>query len=117
VTRRFTGETAKRLRDAWRVRDAAALTAALHRRAVLTADGLSAETHAVRGGGAVATALLQLTAGLPEPGLELAEANGSPAIVLRSHGTVRGVVVLEVRRHAVTRVWAVFTPSKLSTWT
>lgn len=117
MTRRSTGEMAGRLLHAWRVRDAAALRAVLHPRAVLTADGVGAAAHAVRGAGAVATAVLQLTAELPDAGLELSEANGAPAIVLRSQGGVRGVVVLEIRRRTVLRLWAVFTPAKLSTWT
>lgn len=119
-------QAATRLVDAWRGRDAAALAATLHPHAVLTAEGLDAVTEPVRGADAVATTLLHLTAGAAPDRLTagagpdrltLAEANGGPAIVLRSADAVRGVVVLEARRGVVTRLWAVFTPAKLRTWT
>ncbi|UUT36036.1 hypothetical protein [Microbacterium elymi] len=50
--------------------------------------------------------------------LELAEATGMPAILLRTPGGgVRGVVVVESRRHLVIRLWAMFNPAKLTMWT
>ncbi|QAY60108.1 hypothetical protein ET475_08970 [Microbacterium protaetiae] len=109
-------DAAQRLLTAWQARDAAALAAALHRRVSLTAEGVEALVDPVRGAAAVAATLLHLDAG---PGrLTLTEATGMPAILLRTaEGRVRAVVVVESRRHLVIRLWAVFNPAKLTTWT
>jgi len=115
--RRRADEATARLVQAWRARDAGVLAGLLHPSVVLTADGLDGVAHApVRGATAVAETLLRLTTP-PAPGeLSAAIANGVPAVVVHSSGTTRGVVVVEVRRGLVTRLWAVFNPLKLSTW-
>nr|WP_274635984.1 hypothetical protein [Microbacterium bovistercoris] len=118
MRRRHAGAdaAAQRLLAAWQARDAAAVTAVLHRRASLTADGVGTLTEPVRGAADVTATLLHLTDGAGR--LELAEATGMPAILLRMpSGGVRGVVVVESRRHLVIRLWAMFNPAKLTMWT
>lgn len=110
-------DAARHLIDAWRAQDAAVLTRVLHRRVVLTTDGLgSTADHPVRGAPGVAAALLRMTPPEVRHEWELSEATGMPGIVLRRDGRVHGVIVVETRRGHITRLWGVFNPLKLTTW-
>jgi hypothetical protein len=116
-SRREADHATGRLLGAWRARDAAVLAGVLHRRVVFTADGLGAVADIpIRGVEAVTATLLHLTSRSAPEDLSATVANGAPAILLRASGSTRGVVVVEVRHGLVTRLWAVFSPRKLSSW-
>ncbi|MEQ6896620.1 hypothetical protein [Microbacterium sp. KR10-403] len=115
--RRAAQTTVRRLLDAWRAGDAAAVAAVLHPRVTLTIDAAAPGDAPAGGAPAVAAALLGLSHGIEPEGFSLVEATGMPGILLRTTGSVRGVVVVEAHRARVARLWAIVAPAKLTTWT
>jgi len=114
--RRAAETTVRRLLDAWRAGDAAAVAAVLAPRVTLTVDAAAVGDTPASGAPAVAAALLRLSHGIAPEGFSVVEATGTPGILLRTTGSVRGVVVIEAHRARVARLWAILTPSKLTTW-
>lgn len=112
-------DVVRRVRDAWRAKDIAALVDVLDPAAVMTADGggtAAAALHPVEGGARIARYMLAMAD--RAPGLELLArtVNGTPGLVAHREGTVLTVACFGVDDGRVSRIWVVRDPRKLGPW-
>lgn len=108
------------LRDACLARDAHAVAETLDRRATITVDrgpdAASGAPNAAEGNEAVAAVLVRLLPDDQALTVDLAWATGSPALVVRAAAGTSGVVVAQLRRLRIRRLWFVLDRTKLTTW-
>ncbi|MFF3632617.1 RNA polymerase sigma factor SigJ [Streptomyces sp. NPDC002250] len=119
VTASGRADVVRRVKEAWRVKDVAALVGLLDPAAVMTADGggvAGAALRPVEGGARIARYMVAMAD--RAPGLELLErsVSGVPGLVAQRAGAVMTVASFEVRDGRVTRIWAVRNPEKLRPW-
>ncbi|MFG2267847.1 RNA polymerase sigma factor SigJ [Streptomyces sp. NPDC048720] len=119
VTASGRADVVRRVKEAWRAKDVAALVGLLDPAAVMTADGggvAGAALHPVEGGARIARYMVAMAD--RAPGLELLErsVSGVPGLVAQRAGVVMTVASFEVRDGRVTRIWAVRNPEKLRPW-
>ncbi|MFJ9829846.1 RNA polymerase sigma factor SigJ [Streptomyces sp. NPDC101169] len=119
VTASGRADVVRRVKEAWRAKDVAALVGLLDPAAVMTADGggvAGAALRPVEGGARIARYMVAMAD--RAPGLELLErsVSGVPGLVAQRAGVVMTVASFEVRDGRVTRIWAVRNPEKLRPW-
>ncbi|MGW2443305.1 RNA polymerase sigma factor SigJ [Streptomyces sp. NPDC001675] len=119
VTASGRADVVRRVKEAWRAKDVAALVGLLDPAAVMTADGggvAGAALRPVEGGARIARYMVAMAD--RAPGLELLErsVSGVPGLVAQRAGAVMTVASFEVRDGRVTRIWAVRNPEKLRPW-
>ncbi|MFJ3720477.1 RNA polymerase sigma factor SigJ [Streptomyces sp. NPDC090057] len=119
VTANGRADVVRRVKEAWRAKDVAALVGLLDPAAVMTADGggvAGAALRPVEGGARIARYMVAMAD--RAPGLELLErsVSGVPGLVAQRAGVVTTVASFEVRDGRVTRIWAVRNPEKLRPW-
>ncbi|MGW2726715.1 RNA polymerase sigma factor SigJ [Streptomyces sp. NPDC001494] len=119
VTASGRTDVVRRVKEAWRAKDVAALVGLLDPAAVMTADGggvAGAALRPVEGGARIARYMVAMAD--RAPGLELLErsVSGVPGLVAQRAGAVMTVASFEVRDGRVTRIWAVRNPEKLRPW-
>ncbi|MER7499879.1 RNA polymerase sigma factor SigJ [Nonomuraea pusilla] len=106
-------------RQAWEAGDVHALIGLLDPDAVVIADGGGRVVRRPRVEGAeqVARACVELTG--RAPGLTILErtVNGRPGLVAQQDGATTAVLAFDVAGGRVRRIWAVFAPEKLRSWT
>ncbi|MEV5597444.1 RNA polymerase sigma factor SigJ [Streptomyces sp. NPDC052496] len=112
-------DVVRRVKEAWEVKDIAALVGLLDPAAVLTADGgglAGAVLHPVEGGARIAQYMAAVAG--KAPGLELLvrSVNGVPGLVARRAGVVLTVAAFDIRDGRVIRIWVVRNPEKLRPW-
>ena len=86
--------------------------------AVLVSDGggqVAAPLRPVRGVSEIAR-LVTVHCGQPSADLSVERVNGRPAIVVRRSGQARAVLCLDVAGDAVTHLWLILNPAKLTAW-
>ncbi|MFC5502977.1 hypothetical protein ACFPJ4_12070 [Lysinimonas soli] len=110
-------EIPERLRDALERRDAAALERLLSSAVRLVLDTGDDEGRTIQRRRQVIPFLLSHASTHRSLRITVETVNGMPGIVLRAkRGTALGVLVLSVRRRAVTDIWMVAAPDKLTRW-
>ncbi|MFI7684256.1 sigma factor [Streptomyces griseoaurantiacus] len=112
-------EAVRRVKEAWEMKDIAALVGLLDPEAVMTADGggnRGAALRPVEGGARIAQYMVAMAD--RAPGLVLLErsVNGMPGLVAHRAGTVLTVASFEVTAGRVSRIWVVRNPDKLGSW-
>ena len=95
------------------------LAALLHPDVLLVSDGggrVVTPLRPVRGVASVARVVSTAVGAAAGRALTVEQVNGRPAVVARRAGRACAVVVTEVERGLVTRVWLVLNPDKLAGW-
>jgi len=69
-----------------------------------------------RGAAAVASALMSMMSAHPDVVLTEHEVNALPGIVMRADGRVVGVISLMLPSRAISAIWVVLNPDKLTHW-
>ncbi|MFE7333796.1 RNA polymerase sigma factor SigJ [Streptomyces griseus] len=112
-------DVVRRVKEAWRNKDIAALVDLLDPAAVMTADGgglVGAALRPIEGGARIAPYMVAIAD--RAPGLELLErtVNGVPGLVAVRDGVVVTVASFDVAEGRVARIWVVRNPEKLQPW-
>ncbi|WP_137228249.1 RNA polymerase sigma factor SigJ [Streptomyces sp. BPSDS2] len=112
-------DAVRRVKEAWRNKDIAALVDLLDPAAVMTADGgglVGAALRPIEGGTRIAPYMVAIAD--RAPGLELLErtVNGVPGLVAVRDGVVVTVASFDVAEGRVARIWVVRNPEKLQPW-
>jgi hypothetical protein len=91
----------------------------LHANATLLVDGgsgIPAPRRATRGAASVAAALVNTISMYPDVILTEHQVNALPGIVMRADGRVVGVISVMLRCRAISAIWIVLNPDKLTHW-
>jgi RNA polymerase sigma-70 factor (ECF subfamily) len=111
--------TVRTAQEAWQCGDAVALARSLTRDALVLVDAgdrVAVPVRRATGAAVVAAAMVALTEALPVSSIVEADVNGAPGLMLLHEKRVVGVVGFDMRGRAVSHVWMVVNPAKLTHW-
>lgn len=114
-----TARAARALLSSWQSGDALGIARLLARDATLLADGggmPGIPQHEVRGAAAVSRALVDIAHSTSAVRFVERTVNGAPGIVLFGEEHVVAVTVVAVRRRAISQLWVITSPEKLTHW-
>ncbi|ROO84880.1 RNA polymerase sigma-70 factor (ECF subfamily) [Actinocorallia herbida] len=112
-------DTVRRVKEAWKAKDIAALVDLLDPAAVMTADGggmVGTVLHPIEGAARIARYLVAIADKAPALELRECPVNGTPGLVARLAGTVTTVASFAFADGRVIRIWVVRNPEKLGPW-